>query len=227
MIIFTLGEKIKKFSHLHFENSPNDSASITLGITELKKIQNSVVNKKPFLEIFAYDDFSLWWFFYPEISNRFIKIINFIKNFSEYVEQTKPNKIRLESKFEYFEIIKQIAIGNNIKLEHPSAKLSIHKITKKIFVVLRKYKAKKITHQKIQRRKNLFDKKNLAVPNIDNRIVCVSYPALRRPGWDFVKETFTKNEFLINDLQHILGNDEEIIGIDAFSLISSPDDILS
>lgn len=227
MIIFILGEKIKKFSHLDFENPPNDSASITLGITELKKIQNSVVNQKPFLEIFAYDDFSLWWFFYPEISNRFIKIINFIKNFSESVEQTKPNKIRLESQFEYFEIVKQIAIENNIKLEHSSAKLLIHKITKKISFVLRKYKAKKITHQKIQRRKNLFYKKNLVIPKVDNKIVCMSYPVYRRLGWDFVKETFTKNEFLINELQHLLGRNEEIIGIDSFSLISSPDDILS
>ena len=52
-----------------------------IAIKELDKIQKSSVNGIPFLELFQYDDFSLWWFVYQSLIPKYKQLTNLLKNF--------------------------------------------------------------------------------------------------------------------------------------------------
>jgi len=224
-----LGKKNEKnghLSYLDFENAPNDTNSIKLGINELKKIQKTTINGKLFPELFEYDGFSIWWFFYPEVSNKFIKCINFIKNFSEFIEQNNLKIIKIDNEFNYFEIIRQMAKKNNIKLEFSQFEMSKHNLRKSFFNALRKHNSKQIIQRKIKNRKKIFFEHLDEIPKIENKIAFVSYPVYRRESFDFLTNTFRKKEFLIDEIIELAGEKEDFVGIDLFSFIHLDDNVL-
>ena len=55
-----------------------------VAIEELNIIQKSSVNGISFLELFQYDDFSLWWFVYQSLIPKYKQITNFIDKFYEF-----------------------------------------------------------------------------------------------------------------------------------------------
>ena len=67
-----------------FEPSPGDSSSVKLAINELTRIENSQLNNMKVYELFSYQNTSLWWFFYPELTKSFVKWIDFIDRFSKW-----------------------------------------------------------------------------------------------------------------------------------------------
>ena len=103
-ITIIFGKKSIKKENQIFVNefdfeSVRDYNSIILTVNEIKKIQNSYMDGKKVFELFEYDNISLWWFFYPELFTKFFKIINFIENFTNFIEKTKPNLVKIEDDF--------------------------------------------------------------------------------------------------------------------------------
>ena len=57
-----------------------------IAITELNRMHNFKLNDKPFLENFLYSEASLWWFIYPSLIGKYKQIINFILQFSKFLD---------------------------------------------------------------------------------------------------------------------------------------------
>ena len=77
-------------------------------INELKKLQKNQIDGKLITDLFAYEGISLWWFFYPNFSYKFMEVIAFIKNFERFIEEVKPAGLKITDDFRNLEIIKQI-----------------------------------------------------------------------------------------------------------------------
>ena len=79
-----------------------------LAIEFLRDFNKKSIKGKTVLEHLYSNDVSYWWFIYqsliPELKNQ----INFIFNFSNFLQTVKPSKVKLENNFERFEVIKQI-----------------------------------------------------------------------------------------------------------------------
>ena len=50
----------------------------TFSIEFLNSIQDSKINDKTIVELFSFDNFSLWWFIHPTIFPVIKKLVNFI-----------------------------------------------------------------------------------------------------------------------------------------------------
>ncbi len=208
-----------------FENSPSDYKAILLGTNELKKLQKSSIQNKEIPELFSNGDESMWWFFYPELSEKFIKIINFIKNFSNFITEINPEIIEIQNNFNYIEIIKQVANKKNIPVKYSKTNYLKYQSEKKVGILARKYRARIKTTNKIKKRKKIyFDKKN-KIPLVNNKLVFIGNPIFRRDIFDFNDGASKKNEFLFKDLIKLLGKDE-FIGIDFFTHLSANNKVL-
>ncbi len=111
-------------------------ASIT--IQEIQRIEKSLLDNKPIVELFSYGNFSMWWFFYTQIFDQFHKTISFVLKFSEFLENTKPNLVEIRDNFEVYPIIKQICNAKKIKIKISSLKLKKFYAKKKINNYLKK-----------------------------------------------------------------------------------------
>ena len=60
---------------------PRGEEDYRIAISELSKIQNSLLLGKKIPELFMYDNVSLWWFIYQSIVPNYKKITNFIYKF--------------------------------------------------------------------------------------------------------------------------------------------------
>jgi len=203
-------------SEIDFE-SVRDYNSIRLTVNEIKKIQNSFMNGKKVFELFEYDNISLWWFFYPEIFTKLFKVINFIENFTNFIEKTKPNLVKIEDDFFYYEIIKQICESFNIKFTYSKRKVLKFDVEEKTKFKARQYKVKSIFNSKINKRLDLFSKQKSKSYSLKNKIIFSTYALYRRGIFNFEKGVTEKGEFLIQDLINLLNKENQCIGFDIFS----------
>ena len=81
-----------------FHDPPLDFERTMLQIDEMQKIENSSLNNKTLYELFSYDDFSFWGFFYEELFQNYSKLISFTLNFYvDYHLKEKKSKIMFSS----------------------------------------------------------------------------------------------------------------------------------
>jgi len=92
-----------------FLSPPLDTKIDALAMNEILSI-----NGKSVPELITYEDTSLWWFIYSPLIVPFIKIINFITHFSEFVEQVNPHTLKVEDDFNTFDILKQFCVKRKI-----------------------------------------------------------------------------------------------------------------
>ena len=114
-----------------FESISLDYKAANTTIQEIQRIENSLLDNKPIVELFSYGNFSMWWFFYTQIFDQFHKTISFVLKFSEFLENTKPNLVEIRDNFEVYPIIKQICDAKKIKIKISSLKLKKFNAKKK------------------------------------------------------------------------------------------------
>lgn len=206
---------------------PGDSNSSLFSINHLKKIQKSKLGGKKIPECFIYDGFSLWWFYYQEISRLFYNPVNFTKNFLEFVQLKKPDIIEVKENYDKFLIIKNICKKQNIDLKYSKTKYFKFFFKNNTKNFLRKIRAKIIIRKKIQSRKKLFSLKNSNLPSLKGKIVFTSYPGYRREIINLTNKKIEKGEFILDKIKNLLNPKEKVIGIDLFINPSANDKILS
>ena len=59
----------------------------------------------------------MWWFFYPRLSQKFLKYIAFIVNFTKFIYEVKPELVQVKDDLEIFRVIKQIDNQQTVKLK--------------------------------------------------------------------------------------------------------------
>jgi len=210
-----------------FLSPPLDTKIDALAMNEINRITRLSINGKSVPELITYEDTSLWWFIYSPLIVPFIKIINFITHFSEFVEQVNPHTLKVEDDFNTFDILKQFCVKRKIKLEFSKIEYIKFVTRKKIWRLIRKYGSKRITKLKIKNRKNLFYKKRKSIPNIDNKIIFSVLPIYHRPVFNPNKKTEERGEWLVQNIINLLNDEKNIVCIDLFSEVRENEQILS
>jgi len=95
-----------------------------IAINELKKIQNTKILETYVPELFSYQEISLWWLIYQSLIPEYKKLVNFVEEFLKLTHKINPDKITIVDNFNNFNLIKQICIKENIKLEYSQLNLT-------------------------------------------------------------------------------------------------------
>lgn len=189
-----------------------DSLGIPIDI--LNEIEKSTVMGKSIPDLFAYEDFSLWWFMHPTIYPKIKQFINFIMKFNEFLEKEKPTKIKIHDDFTTFDIIKQICKNKNIKFEFSMFRYSSFRISNMILQKLQKYRYEKITRMKINNRKILFNKKNIPISSIKKKIIFAIPSTYRRHILNLKSSKSEKGEYIQQTIMDLIEDNEALLGID-------------
>lgn len=212
-------------SEKDFQSPHLSDKSAKLAIKEINKMQNFLYNNIKITEVFSYKGNSLWWFFYPQIFFALEKTLDFIENFSEFIEKEKPSSIYVLNDFGRIELIKQICKKKQIDLSYSKVEYYKEKISKRIKNSLRHFALSLLTKQKIKKRKNLFTKKKTF--QIDNSILFLAGPHFRRGIFNPQKNITERGEYFIQNLIDLIKDDYNIMCIDIFTEIRSNETILS
>ena len=191
---------------------PIGEDSFGVPINELNKIQKILLNGKTIPQLLEYEEFSLWWFIRESIFPRFKKLINFTSKFIELVNKTNPEKIEIYD-LRYFEIIKQICISKQIQLKYSKISLSNFKTKNRIINFIQKYRFKKITKQKIQKRLKIYNKKS-KIPNINDSLIFAIPTIYRRLIINLRTGQSEKGEYIQQNIINFLKESHNIFGID-------------
>jgi len=230
--IVIYGKKSIKNNEALFVNE-NDFVSpaynyqnIQESISELQRISRQSIDNKSLLELLTYDEISMWWLFFPRFSQKFMKYIAFIINFSMFIKEVKPQIVQVTNNFENFSVIKQICNNQNVKLKISNWNYLQFKLKTKIRHKLRYYNSKRTTNKKIKQRKTFFYQKKDSIPFVNNKIIFTSTPIYRRQIFDVIEGISKKGEFLIDDIIKMIDNKNEIVGIDLFTHVLWDDTVL-
>lgn len=186
----------------------------TFSIEFLNSIQDSKINNKTIVELFSFDNFSLWWFIHPTIFPVIKKLVNFIIYFQKFIHEFKPKKIIIENNFQMFDIIKQICEQSNIELNYSKSNFQKFKIKNTLIFKGQKIRYKKITNKKIEKRKKLFLKKNKSIPDLDEKIIFAIPTVYRRQISNRLTGSSENGEYIQQEIMDLIDNNEKIIGID-------------
>lgn len=184
-----------------------------IALDELKKIVDSKLHGKNFLNHFEFGSDSLWWFIFPSTIPVYKKIINFIISFQELIQKENPSNIVVEENFEFLNIIKQICVKNEIKISYSKFKASRFLLKQKLLEKIQKIRFSKITNTKISERKNLFQKNIDSKVFLQDKIVFAIPTAYRRRIFDYSSGESKSGEYIQDSLMNLLKN-ESIVGID-------------
>ena len=209
-----------------FKDALGDYKPIERTINELKRIETSEISGKPIPELFAYDKFSLWWFFFQPLYIDLSRTISFVVNFENFIKKTKPNLVQIKNGFEKLKIIEQICDKYKIPVTHSMSNFIKFKSRTKIKNSVTKRAIKVLTNKKINQRRKLFFQNKNEIPTIENKILFTSYPAYRRDQFNRHTNSITRGEHLLDDIKYFIGKKVDFVGIDLFSYIRDDDEKL-
>lgn len=227
-----LGSKTyKKGNHvfinpINFQTPRANSEDTAFTLQELEKIENTNILGKTPPELLSYDQISLWWFSYPQIFEQYHRSLTFLKKFSDYISVMNPSSIYIENNFNNFFVLKQICIKKQIKFEYNKLmffKFILKRYIKKIF---KKTITNFLTIKKIKHRIKLFHKKNISLPDFEDKIIVPLPQVYHREEFDFSSDTTKKGEFLIDSILDISNRRDQTIIIDLFSELRTDDTVL-
>ena len=194
-----------------------------IAINELKKIQNTKILENYVPELFSYQEISLWWLIYQSLIPEYKKLVNFVEEFLKLIHKINPDKITIVDNFDNFNLIKQICIKENIKLEYSQLNLTKFIYKKKIINKLQKKRYEKITNKKIKTRKQLFSNKYKVIPSVENKIIFAISGNFRRHIFDTDVNKTTRGEFIQKPIMNMLEKNS-LVGIDLdYTFLGQPE----
>ena len=189
-------------------------ADYDIAIKELYEIQKYSVNGINFLELFQYDDFSMWWFIYQSLIPKYKQITNFIEKINELIKLHNPSKITIIDNYSNFSLIEQICKQKNIKLNYSKTSLFFFSKKQNSKHILKKTKYEKISKNKINERKKIFKQKNKPIPDISNKIIFATPTVYRRNITNHTKGTSSRGEYIQQNIIELIDKKNEILGLD-------------
>jgi len=183
-----------------------------IAIQELEKIQQSLYEGKPLVEQFVYKDVSLWWFIYQSLVPYYKKTTNFVRKFSDFLENTNPNNIQVRN-FERLDLIKKICIKKGIKCTYSKSLYLKFLLKQKSKESIKKKRFEQITKKKIRTRINLFLQKSIHIPELENKIIFVVPTNYRRQIFNSSIGKTQEGEYIQQSIINLLKQDN-ILGVD-------------
>jgi hypothetical protein len=196
-----------------------------IAINEIKKVQESEINNSQIFTSFRYNDVDLWWFVYQSLIPHYKKIVNFVSQLINLIDQIEPDIIEIKGNYEKVNLIKKICYEKNIKCKYSQEKILKKTLKDKGKKLLQKKRYHKITKSKITKRKKTFLKYSDSIPNTNNKIIFCVPTIYRRKIFDYKTQTTKNGEYIQQSLINGFDNDE-IVGIDLDYTFKGEHDIL-
>lgn len=220
ILVYTFYEKANEnllyFSEENFLRPPLNYYDISIPLSKKKQIESCYLKNKPFLELFSYKNYSLWWTFdHFDFWNPFSTIIYFIDNFKKILIDINPKYVIVDD-FRRIDIIKQICNQNNIKLKYSKFNYVVFLLKSRIVALSRKkirgYRLKTKLNKIYQINRHIFSKSHSSI-NICDKILFALSTTYRREIYNFETEKFEKGEHLIEPIIQIINQKYDVSGI--------------
>ena len=138
-----------------FKFSKNEEYLTTSCKTFLNSISCATVDSKTIVEWYQYGNTSLWWFVYRRIWTKIEECLRFIENLKTLIEDIRPQVFVVKGFYDKLDLIKQICVVYNIKLEIPIQSLRKvilqYNLKRKLWKVLVHRYDNKTKNKKIER----------------------------------------------------------------------------
>ncbi len=188
-----------------------------ISVNEKKRIEKQFLNGKSFPKLFAYGDISMWWFFHQVFFFQLQKNLNFIIKFYDFIDEIRPDVIKIENDFNMFDVIKQICYKKQIPLEYSKLVYLKFKIKNNLEQSLRHYirkcRLRKKEKLRIDNHIKQYHKKFNSVQSLGNKIIFTSPMTYRRHIFNPDKKIYEKGEYLVHDIMDLIKEKQNIIGI--------------
>jgi len=183
-----------------------------IAITELNRMHNFKLNDKPFLENFLYSEASLWWFIYPSLIGKYKQIINFILQFSKFLDSLKPDVVEVHN-LNKLKIIQEICKQKNIQCISSKTNIIGFQIKQTSKNTIKKKRFDYITKKKINYRKQLYQSKSQNIPDLKNKIIFAIPTIYRRQIFDVTKGITKEGEYIQESIMNMF-KEQDLIGLD-------------
>lgn len=166
----------------------------------LENLTYEILNGKDVPQLFKFGNYSFWWFILQGFTYHIIDTINFIDRFQKFLNQKKPETIKVVGNFEKLQIIKQICEKQKISFSYSKLSFFNYYFSKWLKSIIRSNYYTKIMRNKFKKRLELFVSKSNTIPEFKNKLVIFSATVYRRKNFDFKKNEVVTREFLIEPL---------------------------
>ena len=179
----------------------------------LKKIQNSTFTDIPFLELFQYNNFSLYWFFYPYVYAEIKNTANLINELTSLIHSSKISQLHVEENFKNLNSFHDLCKKENLSFSFSKNNFMKYKLSKNLKSKIRGNRLKKITELKIKQRTDLFFKKNQNIPDFSDKIIIASPEIFHRSIINSKNQKIEHGEFALHEIINLLGTSHDFIGL--------------
>jgi len=209
-----------------FLGTPFEGQSQEIAIQEIHRIESYKIDNLTIPEKLIYENISFWWLLYLPLIQEIMKTIKFIIHFTQFLERTEPQSIKIVDGFSNFSLIKKICEKRGIMIDYSRKNFTKYKTRKRLWLFAKKHGSNKITNKKITTRKNLFFKLNQKIPEIQEKHVFVVPPRYRQSIFNLNSMKGERGEWLIHDLISLLDNQKNTVAIDVFTHVRANEEVL-
>ncbi|MGA9941248.1 MAG: CDP-glycerol glycerophosphotransferase family protein [Nitrososphaeraceae archaeon] len=186
-----------------FKFSKNEEYLTTSCKNFLNSISCATVDSKTIVEWYQYGNTSLWWFVYRRIWTKIEECLRFIENLKTLIEDIRPQVFVVNGFYDKLDLIKQICVVYNIKLEIPIQSLRKvilqYNLKRKLWKVLVHRYDNKTKNKKIERIglakeliKNSFD-----ASSVRDCVIYLAGSNYRRDIYDWRNDEVISGEHIV------------------------------
>ncbi|MGA8916159.1 MAG: CDP-glycerol glycerophosphotransferase family protein, partial [Nitrososphaeraceae archaeon] len=169
----------------------------------LNSISCATVDSKTIVEWYQYGNTSLWWFVYRRIWTKIEECLRFIENLKTLIEDIRPQVFVVKGFYDKLDLIKQICVVYNIKLEIPIQSLQKvilqYNLKRKLWKVLVHRYDNKTKNKKIERiglAKDLI-KNSFDASSVRDCVIYLAGSNYRRDIYDWRNDEVISGEHIV------------------------------
>ena len=186
-----------------FKFSKNEEYLTTSCKNFLNSISCATVDSKTIVEWYQYGNTSLWWFVYRRIWTKIEECLRFIENLKTLIEDIRPQVFVVKGFYDKLDLIKQICVVYNIKLEIPIQSLRKvilqYNLKRKLWKVLVHRYDNKTKNKKIERiglAKDLI-KNSFDASSVRDCVIYLAGSNYRRDIYDWRNDEVISGEHIV------------------------------
>ncbi|MGA7976985.1 MAG: CDP-glycerol glycerophosphotransferase family protein [Nitrososphaeraceae archaeon] len=186
-----------------FKFSKNEEYLTTSCKNFLNSISCATVDSKTIVEWYQYGNTSLWWFVYRRIWTKIEECLRFIENLKTLIEDIRPQVFVVKGFYDKLDLIKQICVLYNIKLEIPIQSLRKvilqYNLKRKLWKVLVHRYDNKTKNKKIERiglAKDLI-KNSFDASSVRDCVIYLAGSNYRRDIYDWRNDEVISGEHIV------------------------------
>ena len=179
----------------------------------LKKFQNLEFNDKSFLENFQYNNFSLYWFFYPYIYAEIKNTANLLNELTILFQKSQSTHFHINENFRNFNSLHDLCKKQNQIFSFSKNNFLKYKLSKNLKLKVREKRLEKITKLKIEHRKKLYYKKYNEVHDFTDKILIASPEIFHRSIINSKIGKIENGEFALHEILNLLNNSYDFVGL--------------